>query len=133
MALRHDKNDKIIDLRENVSKSKFLEGTGSIVFDHTSKTAFACRSCRTHDDILLELCKEIGYEAVIFDAKDKSGVAIYHTNVILSIGDGWAAICLDFIEQKEIVLSKLKNNGCKVFELDSQQCCREVLNPDYYF
>jgi len=46
-------------------------------------------------------------------------MAIYHTNVILSIGKGWAAVCLDFIEQKEMVLRKLKNNGCKIFELNS--------------
>lgn len=120
VEIKHNTNESVIDLRSYVDESQYLEGTGSIVFDHLSKTAFACRSCRTHDVVLMSLCEKIGYEAFIFDAVDGSGTAIYHTNVILSIGDGWAAVCSDFVEQKEMILEKLENIGCKVFELDSE-------------
>jgi hypothetical protein len=120
VKIKHESNQSVIDLREYIDESQYLEGTGSIVFDHVSKTAFACRSCRTHDAVLVDLCERIGYEAVIFDAVDGSGTAIYHTNVILSIGDGWAAVCLDFVKQKDMVLEKLEKIGAKVFELDSK-------------
>jgi len=112
-------NSEIVDLRHYVESKQYLEGTGSIVFHHPSKLAFACRSCRTHDAVLNDLCQQIGYEAVIFDAKDETGMPIYHTNVILSVGDGWSAVCSEFIDQADSVLEKLEKIG-RIFKLDSK-------------
>ena len=42
----------VTDLRKHASQSHYLEGTGSIVFDHLNKLAFAARSKRTSDKLL---------------------------------------------------------------------------------
>ncbi len=56
------------------TEGRALEGTGSIVFDHLARKAFACRSNRTDEDLLGRVCKEIGgYEPVVFTSRDKNG------------------------------------------------------------
>ena len=77
---------RVLDLTRHEMSGRFLEGTGSVVFDHCSRTAFACLSPRTDPGVLDELCSELGYTPCTFNATDASGAAVYHTNVILSIG-----------------------------------------------
>ena len=73
---------RLLDLAQHESHDRFLEGTGSIVFDHARRIAYACLSPRTHQEPLAELCDELGYEACTFTATDAAGVPIYHTNEI---------------------------------------------------
>ena len=81
--------NKIIDLTKYEEEDKFLEGTGSIVFDYEGvipviqlpdhkliflgKVAYACESVRTNADVLCSLCSQINYEPVIMQANDKQG------------------------------------------------------------
>ncbi|GAB4093363.1 citrulline utilization hydrolase CtlX [Flaviaesturariibacter terrae] len=81
----------------------FLEGTGSIVFDHAGRTAYAALSPRTSREALLLVANAHGYEAVAFDAADAKGRPLYHTNVLLGIGDRFAAGCsAAFTDQQEL-------------------------------
>ena len=61
----------------------FLEGTGSIVFDHEYRKAYASLSSRTSNALLKKVCQSLSYEPVIFDAVDEMGKPIYHTNVMM--------------------------------------------------
>ena len=67
------------------SRGRYLEGTGSVVFDHAARSrslplaAHGSPPCSTS-------CAEIGYRRRAFDADRCVGVPIYHTNVMLSIG-----------------------------------------------
>ena len=79
-----------------------MEGTGSIVFDYLHNKAFACRSVRTNAKVLEKVCSALGYRAVIFDAVDKSGVRVYHTNVLMWIGTRATGICLQAIENPKV-------------------------------
>src|SRR5690606_35778661 len=63
------------------SEGRFLEGTGSFVLDRENRIAYACRSPRTDESLFRNFCSRLGYRPVMFDAADKSGTAIYHTNV----------------------------------------------------
>ena len=94
----------------------FLEGTGSVVFDHVTRTAYACRSPRTHVQVLEDLCAELGYEPVTFDAADATGVPVYHTNVMLSIGTRYALVCAAAVpvQQREALLERLSAGGREV-------------------
>ncbi|HNP96689.1 MAG TPA: arginine deiminase-related protein [Cyclobacteriaceae bacterium] len=114
----------IIDFTEGERSNKFLEGTGSLIFDHVNRIAYACRSPRTDETLLNELCKTIGYTPLLFGAVDESGVPIYHTNVMMWLGERVAGICLDSIRteaDQELVLGSLASTGHKVIALSFQQ------------
>lgn len=81
---------------------KFLESTGSMVFDHVNKIVYAARSIRMHDDLLeqwIELHSD--YRAVVFDTHSSHGLPFYHTNVMMSVGEKFAVVCLDSICKKD--------------------------------
>lgn len=116
--------NKVIDLSYFENKDKFLEGTGSIVFDHTNKIAYASLSPRTHEEVLQHLCEQLGYEPVKFHSHDASGVDIYHTNVMMCVGERFAVICLDSItdsNERQLVTDKLYSTGHAVIDITFEQ------------
>ena len=84
---------RVVDLTPLEERALYLEGTGSFVLDRVHRVAYACRSPRTHDAALAEFGRALGYETLSFDAADRDGHAIYHTNVLLSIGTRFAVLC----------------------------------------
>lgn len=91
----------VIDLTKFENKKMFLEGTGSIVFDYEYKIAYANKSQRTDKLLFEQLTKQLGFESILFKAVDKNGADIYHTNVLMCIGNGFAVICQECIPEKE--------------------------------
>ena len=83
---------RLLDVRDGIDRNEYLEGTGSIVFDHHNKLAYAVESKRTHAKVFYALCNEIGYQGVLFDAADENGVAVYHTNVLMCIASRFVMI-----------------------------------------
>src|SRR5678815_1223893 len=88
---------RILDLTGHEKSGRFLEGTGSLVLDHTTRVAYACRSPRTDQAVAQEWAREMGYELELFTATDESGTPIYHTNVALHVGTRIAVVALDAI------------------------------------
>lgn len=88
---------RIIDFTDAENIDTFLEGTGSIVFDHKNKIAFACRSSRTDETLFRDYCESIDYTPIIFDALDQNNHPIYHTNVMMHIGLDYVVICKESI------------------------------------
>jgi hypothetical protein len=112
--------ERIVDLTPLEARGEFLEGTGSLVLDRRRRVAYACRSPRTHDGALAEFARALGYETVAFDAMDRAGRPIYHTNVLMSVGNGFAALCTSSIldrEQRRHVRERLETSGREVVEL----------------
>jgi len=102
----------------------FLEGTGSMVLDRANKIAYACLSVRTDEEVLNNFCMLIGYEPVVFQAVDGDNFPIYHTNVMMCIGDRFAVICLDSIrnaEERMQVSISLKGSGKEIIEISLEQ------------
>ena len=135
---QHYQVKALIDLTVHEHQQQFLEGTGSIVFDHPNRIAYACRSPRTNEILCQSLCNKIGYTMVFFDALDGDGVPIYHTNVMLWIGETVAAICLDALPDEadqERVLASLSQTGHRIVALGLAQIdafagnMLEVKNP----
>ena len=115
---------KTIDLTFWEKENKFLEGTGSMVLDRVNKIVYACRSPRTCEEVLDDFCKKLGYEKVLFDAKDDKGNIIYHTNVILCVAENFVVVCLDVIKdekQKSLILDYFKKTNKKVIEISLEQ------------
>lgn len=114
----------IRDLSRFENEGKFLEGTGSIVFDYTNRLLFACRSPRTNDEVAETVASALDFTPVIFDAKDERGTAIYHTNVMMNIGNGFAVICLDSIPAEgdvDAILNQLDKAGTRVVAIGFDQ------------
>lgn len=113
----------VLDLTGFAASGRFLEGTGSLVLDRDHKIAFACRSERTDAELAREVCEHLGYELVLFDAVDAGGRAIYHTNVMLSVGTSVAIVCSPAIAPAErtYVLSRLGERGRDVIDISLAQ------------
>lgn len=114
----------VLDFSGYEQKGKFLEGTGSIVFDHQNKFAYAVLSIRTDESLLQEVCDKIGYKPVLFHAVDEQSQAIYHTNVMMCIGKGIAVVCLDSIpvqSERLLVESLLKDTGHEILPISYKQ------------
>ena len=59
---------RLLDLSRYESEGRFLEGTGSLVLDHVRRVAFACRSARTDESLVIEWARHMDYEPIVFDA-----------------------------------------------------------------
>lgn len=113
-----------IDLSTKESRNIYLEGTGSIIFDHRNKVAYANESPRTHIPTFENLCEQLGYESISFKATDVNGKDIYHANVLMSIGTGFVVICDEAIEdtlERAMVISKLRASGLEVISISHPQ------------
>jgi hypothetical protein len=73
--------------------------------------------------VLRELCEEIGYEPVAFEATGPAGMQVYHTNVMLAIGRRFAVVCADAVEagQRGVLLERLAAMGRRVETIDARQ------------
>jgi len=115
---------EIVDLSPHERSGHFLEGTGSLVLDRAHRVAYACLSSRTHLDPLGDFAQRMGYEVVAFDAVDRDGVPVYHTNVLMSIGEKLAIVCAEAIQrddQRSAVLRRLEESGHDLIRLDLDQ------------
>lgn len=122
-----------IDLSQKAGENIFLEGTGSIVFDHDAYIAYACESPRTDLKLFNELCSKIGYAPVSFLALDLKGQPVYHTNVVMSIGKAVAVICTEMIAdalERAMLLNVLAQTGKKIIDITYDQAnhfCANIL------
>jgi hypothetical protein len=115
---------EIVDLSYHEAGGHYLEGTGSMVLDRVNHIAYACLSSRTNLEVLGEFAQRMGYEVIAFDAVDKDGVPIYHTNVLMNIGEELAVICDAAIprdEQRLAVLQRLRQTGHDILSLGYDQ------------
>lgn len=115
---------EVLDLSGHETAEHYLEGTGSMVLDRANKIAYACLSSRTQMDPLGDFAQQMDYDVVSFDAVDRNGVPIYHTNVLMNVGEAIAVICDEAIardDQREAVVARLRNTGHEVVHLSYDQ------------
>ena len=111
---------EIIDMSHHEADGHFLEGTGSMVLDRVNRVAYACLSTRTQLDALGDFAQRMDYDVVAFDAVDRDGVAIYHTNVLMNVGEKIAVVCSEAIaraDQRAAVLDRLSETGHEIVDL----------------
>lgn len=114
---------RTVDLTHREAEGKFLEGTGSLVLDRINRIAYACLSPRTDMDVLGEFAQRLDYDIVAFEAFGADGTPIYHTNVLMSVGARYAAICSASIEpqRRAAVMETLAKSGREVIDLTMEQ------------
>ena len=114
--------DRVVDLSALEARGEYLEGTGSLVLDRVERVAYACLSPRTHANALAEFGRALDYEIVAFHAVDGAGRPIYHTNVLLSVGARFAALCAGAIRDRDgrrRVCAGLERSGHELIELSN--------------
>ena len=115
---------RVIDYSVTERDHMFLEGTGAMVLDHEARVAYACRSRRLSPEVFEDFCRERDYEPVLFDAVDRRGVPVYHTNVLMCVGTRIAVVGSGMIPdcaQRAEVLGRLREAGKTVVEITEEQ------------
>lgn len=116
---------RTIDFTRFELEEKFLEGAGSVIVDYWNNVAYACLSGRTHKVLVDKFVAEIGIQnCVAFHGKDENGIPIYHTDVMMCIGDKYAMVCLDAVriaEEKELLVRTLQDSGKEVIPFTMSQ------------
>lgn len=110
---------RLLDLTPHEAHGRYLEGTGSLVLDHIERTAYACISPRTHPDVVAEWARALGYEPIVFGAVDRAGVPLYHTNVLMCIGEKAAIVGTEAIVSTDRgrVIERLRATGREIVEI----------------
>ena len=117
----------IMDYSSAEEDGFFLEGTGSILFDRENDKAYCALSPRADEELFIEFCEDFEYTPVIFEAfqtVNGERKLIYHTNVMMCIGDTFAVICADCIDDKKerkLVLDSLKGDGKEIILISEDQ------------
>ena len=120
-------SDEIMDYSSAEDDGFFLEGTGSIVLDRENGKAYCALSPRADEELFIEFCEDFDMNPIIFEAfQNVNGERklIYHTNVMMCIGDSFAVICSDCIDDKKerkMVLDSLKADGKEIILISEDQ------------
>jgi hypothetical protein len=118
---------EVVDLSGTEADNRFLEGTGSIIFDHAHRVAYAGLSPRTDAALFEQVAQRLGYWPVTFRAVDARGQEIYHTNVMMCVGPGFAVICLESIAdaaERAVVVNSLTTTGHEIVAISQAQVGR---------
>ncbi len=117
----------IVDYTIAEEEEVFLEGTGSLVLDRVNRKAYCALSARADEELLIEFCEDFEYNPVIFTAYqtvERKRLPIYHTNVMMGVGETFAIVCLDCIDDKKErknLVNHLKNDGKEVIVITEGQ------------
>lgn len=115
---------EVFDLSYFEAEGKFLEGTGSMIPDRRNKVIYACLSERTHPEVLSTFAGQVGYEIHAFHAFGPEGKAVYHTNVMMCLGEKLAVVCLEALsdqEEREKLRASLLGSNREVIEISTGQ------------
>ena len=119
--------ENIVDFTSAEEENMFLEGTGSMILDRANAKAYCSLSPRANEELFIEFCEDFDCAPVIFEAYhtvDGKKELVYHTNVMMSIGEHFAVICADMIEDKKerkMVLDNLRADGKEIILINEKQ------------
>jgi hypothetical protein len=115
---------RVIRLDARLKQGEVLEGTGSMILDRPNKVVYACLSPRTDLPLLEDWARLTSYELVSFTAVDQENAPIYHTNVMMALGNDYVVICLECIPEKqerEEVVRMLASTGKTIVPITLDQ------------
>jgi hypothetical protein len=114
---------QVIDLSFHERHGHFLEGTGSLILDRPRRRSYANLGPRTDPVAIADFDDRLDYSTFVFDARDRSGQPIYHTNVLLSLGSRFAILCTDAVtrEYREVLTAEIDRSDRTLIEVDHEQ------------
>jgi hypothetical protein len=117
----------IIDYTSAEDDNLFLEGTGSLLLDRVNRKAYCALSERANEELFIEFCEDFEFTPIVFTANqtvDGNRNPIYHTNVMMCLGETFAVICLASIDDKKErknVIKHLKEDGKEIIDINEKQ------------
>ena len=127
MLQKDFKVKEIVDLSASENEGKFLEGTGSMIFDHDNKLAYGSVSLRLDEKLFREFCEKFDFKPIVFHSYQTANnerLPIYHTNVMMCVADRFVVICLDCIDdetERKNVVNAIVNSGKEIVEISENQ------------
>jgi hypothetical protein len=121
------KLNNIVDYTSAEEDEFYLEGTGSLLLDRANEKAYCALSPRADEELMIEFCEDFDMGPVIFEAYqtvDGERKLIYHTNVMMCLGETFVVICADCIDDKserKQVLKSLREDGKEVILITEDQ------------
>ncbi len=121
------KINQIVDYTSAEEDDVFLEGTGSLLLDRENGKAYCALSPRADEEVMIEFCEDFELTPVIFEAfqtVNGERKLIYHTNVMMCLGDTFAVICADCIDDKKerkMVLDSLRGDDKEIILISEDQ------------
>lgn len=118
------KIENLLDLTDLEKEGKFIEGTGSMVLDHQNKISYGCLSERLDKEAFTYWCNKMQFKPISFKALDHKAQSIYHTNVMMCMGNQFVVICLESIpdeQEKQIVLESFLQTNKEVITISQDQ------------
>ncbi|MGY5255155.1 citrulline utilization hydrolase CtlX [Sphingobacterium spiritivorum] len=118
------------DFTSSENQHLFLEGTGSLILDRVNRKAYCSLSPRADSDLVHRFCLTMDYTPVLFESFQSVGdlrKAIYHTNVMMAVGDHFAVLCADAIDnklQRQLVIDNLHQDNKEIVFITEEQACR---------
>ena len=119
--------EDVVSFTDWEEKDAFLEGTGSLLLDRQYKIAYAALSERTMPEPLADFCSEAGFEEVSFHANQTVNgkrLPIYNTNVMMCLGEAFAVVCMESIddeEEREALKECLERTEKELIEISEEQ------------
>ena len=119
--------ENIVDYTSAEDEDVFLEGTGSLLLDRVNRKAYCALSQRANEELFIEFCEDFEFTPIIFIANqtvDGKRTPIYHTNVMMCLGETFAVICLSCIDDKKErknVIKHLKEDGKEIIDITEAQ------------
>jgi hypothetical protein len=119
--------NQIVDYTSAEEDDVFLEGTGSSLLDRENGKAYCALSPRADEEVMIEFCEDFELTPVIFEAfqtVNGERKLIYHTNVMMCLGDTFAVICADCIDDKKerkMVLDSLRGDDKDIILITEDQ------------
>lgn len=119
--------ENVEDFSHFENEEKYLEGTGSMIFDHDYKIAYGSVSLRLDEELFRKFCAEFGFTPVVFHSFQNVGdqrLPIYHTNVMMCVAKEFVVICLDCIDdemEREKVQEVIKSTNKELIEISEDQ------------
>ena len=117
----------INDYSPSENDNVFLEGTGSLILDREHKKAYCALSPRADKKLLEQFCNDFNYTPIAFTANqtvEGKRMAIYHTNVMMCIGENFSVICLESIDddiERSTVVDNLTRDGKEIIAISEEQ------------
>lgn len=114
----------VADLSSFESQGQFLEGTGSLVFDHLHKKVYMSESMRSHPKVLEKVAELLHYQPVVFKTSGPDQVPVYHTNVVMAVGTHSVIICSAWIsdpQQREALMQHFEKTSRDIIEITAGQ------------
>jgi hypothetical protein len=118
------KNRYSFEFYEDEDQPLFLEGTGSMIFDRPNGIVYACLSERTDATLIDKFNVLMGTQSVVFRSLDRNGGEVYHTNVMMALGEDFVVICMDSIpneKSKQVLIETFERTGKEIIEITMSQ------------